>query len=455
MRRLQFPRIVAAVIFTLVAGFLIFTEGAQSKTLATPSTGVSPQKPDNSACLSCHQREGITWPLPSGEVLPLTINPKGYDQSVHARLSCQVCHTNITGFPHPENTAKDRRDYTLQYQTTCNQCHPNQVKELADSVHTRLFQEGNRDAPICADCHNPHTQEVIEKTPDGLPAPSEHARIAQTCSTCHAAIYEEYLSSVHGSGIIENRNPDVPACTDCHGVHRITNPKTAAFRLSSPQLCAKCHTDETIMSKYGLSTQVLNTYVADFHGTTVVLFEKTDPDQETNKPVCYDCHGVHDIQRVDDPNKGIAIKENLLRTCQRCHPDASTNFPDSWLGHYIPSPDRHPLVYYVNLFYKIFIPTVLGGMAIFVASDIYYRVWGRKRRLRGKEASATPLPPREGGSAEANQPVESTPEAAPVQPADREDLAGDSLISSGEDVASQAEAGTDEVVSSDRTSDEE
>jgi len=61
----------------------------------------------------------------------------------------------------------------------------------------------------------------------------------------------------------------------------------------------------------------------------------------------------------------------------------------------------------------------------------------------------------EGGSAEANQPVESTPEAAPVQPADREDLAGDSLISSGEDVASQAEAGTDEVVSSDRTSDEE
>ena len=43
--------------------------------------------------------------------------------------------------------------------------------------------------------------------------------------------------------------------------------------------------------------EVLNTYVADFHGTTVVLFDKTFPDQPTNKPVCTDCHGFHDVAR--------------------------------------------------------------------------------------------------------------------------------------------------------------
>jgi len=380
---------VTLFVTALLAGFWFINHSVSGAALASYEAKPLSQKPDNSLCLSCHQREGITWPLPSGEVLSLTVDPKQYEQGVHANLSCQVCHTNISGFPHPENSAKDRRDYTLQYKDTCNQCHPSQVKELADSVHTQLFLAGNREAPICADCHNPHAQMPIQKGPDGLPAPSEHARIAQTCATCHNAIYEEYLQSVHGSGIIENRNPDVPACTDCHGVHRITNPKTAAFRLSSPQLCAKCHTDENIMKKYGLSTQVLNTYVADFHGTTVVLFEKTDPDQETNKPVCYDCHGVHDIRRVDDPEKGLQIKENLLATCKRCHPDASENFPDSWLGHYIPDPQRHPLVYYVNLFYKIFIPTVLGGMALFVVSDVYYRVWGRKRR-QAKRADKQP-----------------------------------------------------------------
>ena len=79
----------------------------------------------------------------------------------------------------------------------------------------------------------------------------------------------------------------MPTCIDCHGVHNIGDPTTAEFRLKSPEMCAKCHTDPAIMDKYGISTQVLNTYVADFHGTTVTLFEKQSPDAETNKPVCY------------------------------------------------------------------------------------------------------------------------------------------------------------------------
>ena len=53
------------------------------------------------------------------------------------------------------------------------------------------------------------------------------------------------------------------------------------------------------MQKYGISTEVFNTYVADFHGTTVTLFERQHPDQPTNKAVCTDCHGVHDIQARD------------------------------------------------------------------------------------------------------------------------------------------------------------
>jgi hypothetical protein len=144
-------------------------------------------------------------------------------------------------------------------------------------------------------------------------------------------------------------------------------------------LCAKCHTNETIMKQYGISTDVLNTYVADFHGTTVTLFEETNPNLPTNKPVCTDCHGVHDIKRVDDPQAGIAIKKNLLVKCQRCHPDATANFPDAWMSHYIPSPQHYPVVYYVDLFYKIFIPTILGGMLLYVLTDIYRRFIARKK----------------------------------------------------------------------------
>jgi hypothetical protein len=129
-----------------------------------------------------------------------------------------------------------------------------------------------------------------------------------------------------------------------------------------------------MMAQYGLHTNVLSTYVADFHGTTVKMFEENFPDQPTNKPVCTDCHGVHDIIRVADPNAGIAFKKNLLVKCQQCHPDATTaSFTDSWLSHYEPSPQVFPLVFFVNLFYTIFIPLVLGGMILFVLTDVYRR----------------------------------------------------------------------------------
>ncbi len=168
------------------------------------------------------------------------------------------------------------------------------------------------------------------------------------------------------------------------------------FRLRSPLICAECHTDSSRMEKYGISTQVLKTYVADFHGTTVTLFERISPDSETNKPVCFDCHGVHDIKDVDDPEKGIHVRENLLARCQQCHPEATTNFPNAWLSHYIPSKDTNRLVYYVNQFYLYFIPAVLGGMALLVVLDAGWRV--RKRLIR-KEPRPKRSDPAPGGRA--------------------------------------------------------
>jgi hypothetical protein len=104
------------------------------------------------------------------------------------------------------------------------------------------------------------------------------------------------------------------------------------------------------------------------------MFEETYPDQPSNKPVCTDCHGIHDIIKPDDPYAGITFKNNLLVKCQQCHPDATTEtFTDAWMSHYEASPYAWPLVYYVNLFYKIFIPAVVGGMLFYVLTDVYRR----------------------------------------------------------------------------------
>ncbi|HVP20857.1 MAG TPA: hypothetical protein VMS73_03245 [Anaerolineaceae bacterium] len=386
--------LLVLVLAALVVLGVALIGGPPQRGLAGSAPAPQPQKPDNSACLACHSKPGQSYQLPSGEVLSISVDPAVYDKSSHANVACQVCHTNIAGFPHPLNAAQDTRAYTFQYKDTCKQCHNDQFKQLSDSVHTQLLNGGNRNAPVCSDCHNPHSQPTIQTDANGNPASVEHAAIAKICSHCHNDIYNQYVNSVHGSGIAENKNPDVPACTDCHGVHIIQGPDSPGFRINSPtQVCGKCHTNPQIMDKYGISTQVLNTYVADFHGTTVTLFEKTDPQAATNKPVCYDCHGVHNIARVDDPTQGIALKQNMLKACQRCHPDATTNFPDAWLSHYIPSPQKYPVVYIVNLFYSILIPTVIGGMVIYVGSDIYRRNFLDRRLRKGKKQDEPEKPP--------------------------------------------------------------
>lgn len=342
-------------------------------------------KPTNESCLSCHRQAGLKTDI-RGESLSLAIDPDAFAESVHGteQLACVDCHTDIAGFPHPEITASSKRDFSLELYTTCQQCHAAQYENTLDSVHQRALAAGNTNAAVCTDCHGPHTQGRLTGKSSGLLTPSARLHIPATCARCHSAIYDRYKESVHGKALNEEGNTDVPTCIDCHGVHNIQDPTTATFRNSTPFLCARCHTDPQVMDKYGVSTQVLNTYLTDFHGTTVKIFEETYPDQPTNKPVCTDCHGLHEIQRVDDPQAGIALRENLLAKCQRCHPDVTAlSFTEAWMSHFVPSPSEYPLVYFVNLFYKLFIPLVLGSMTLFVLTDAFRRIINRRKGGHG------------------------------------------------------------------------
>jgi predicted CXXCH cytochrome family protein len=345
---------VGALVLLLLLAFAVSVNAAQG---------------DNGTCLGCHNNKDLNVKLASGETLPLFVDPAVFNASIHGAkgLTCVSCHANISGYPHPKVTAGDRRSFQLERYTQCQTCHPNQYKGTLDSNHARSLAGGNRSAAICTDCHGAHNVSNPK---------SPRQKISTTCQKCHSKIYDQYAGSVHGKALADTSNPDVPTCTDCHGSHQQADPTTTAFHLKSPELCAKCHGNQAMMRKYGLSTDVFNSYVADFHGTTVELFEKQTPNQPSNKAVCLDCHGIHDISSVKNAAPAV-VKEKLLITCQKCHPDATTAFPDSWVGHFPPSRDHFPLVYYVNLFYYILLPTVLGGMALFVLLDAFRRIVDR------------------------------------------------------------------------------
>ncbi len=363
------PVIIILAVIALGA-LAIATQTATAKPGNLPAAGPDGQGVANEYCLSCHGQPDQLLTLPSGEFLYLTVDNDVYAHSVHGEkgYACVQCHTDIREYPHPKLEAQTRREVSIELYPACGRCHDDKYQAAQDSVHAKALEEGNIEAAVCTDCHGAHN--VQDPTVD-------RTFIPKTCERCHSTIYNAYAESVHGAALLEG-NQDVPTCIDCHGVHNVEGPSNSPFRLFSPQICAKCHTDPELMAKYGLSTNVLNSYLTDFHGTTVQMFETLAPDQQTNKPVCIDCHGVHDIRGTNDPQSTV-IKENLLTTCRKCHPDATTNFPASWLSHYEPSPQHYPAVYYVNLFYKIFIPTLLGGMTLFVITDIIRRLINRRK----------------------------------------------------------------------------
>jgi len=415
---------LAGVLFMVALTFKVPKATAtplQQESTPTPQAGPTAssntqESIGNDVCLSCHGKPGLEMALGNGDKLGLYVSPDEYAHSIHGQkdYACAQCHTTVGNYPHPPFSATDVRDVNLKLIKVCQRCHTDEYERAQDSVHGAALASGNRNAAVCTDCHTAHSVRQLTDPKTGNLLPDARVWIPQTCSKCHNEIYQKYLTSVHGSALIDQGNPDVPTCIDCHGVHNIQNPTTNTFRLKSPQICAGCHTDPKRMAKYGISTQVLNTYVADFHGTTVELFQKQSPDAPTNKPVCFDCHGVHDIKRIDDPKEGLSIRENLLARCRVCHPDANANFPDAWLSHYIPSPDKTPLVYYVNLFYKFFIPGILGGMAILVVMDIGKNFATRMRKKPIPEIEPfiqMPAPPLEMVPSQGEQaPVEASPE---------------------------------------------
>jgi predicted CXXCH cytochrome family protein len=139
------------------------------------------------------------------------------------------------------------------------------------------------------------------------------------------------------------------------------------FRTQSVAICVSCHADQKLMTQYGLSTRILSTYVADFHGATAQLYPSR-MGQAPEQAMCYDCHGNHAIQSTVSAN-GL-LQANLLTVCQKCHKEATANFPAAWLGHHDPTPDNVPLVFWIRSIYNVLITGTVLLLVSHITLDI-------------------------------------------------------------------------------------
>ena len=334
--------------------------------VATPAWAGIPAEQED--CLGCHSDPSQTFDLPSGEKLSLYVDQKAFAQSVHGEtLRCTECHTDKTSdHATGELKFKSRREVTRAYYEQCKGCHFANYTKTLDGVHFQVMAKGNDKAALCVDCHGAH-----DISRPGQP----RTRISRMCSGCHEYEAEVYAKSVHGRAA--ETSPDVPVCTDCHRAHDTTDPRDGALAMRTPEICGRCHTDAKLMSKYGLSPNVVSTYLADFHGMAATLQrgKKQGPGVRL-AAVCTDCHGVHDIEKADAPGSTV-MAANLQKTCARCHEGATANFPKAWLSHYEPTPKKAPLVWGAQLFYKLLIPFMVGGLVLQIALHLWRVVVNR------------------------------------------------------------------------------
>ncbi len=320
-------------------------------------------------CMSCHEHV-IPMEFRSGETASLDVEIAALRASVHTNLGCSDCHFGFSSEEHPSRKFRTARDYVVASADVCRRCHFDKYSKILDSMHFSFLSKGNLNAPSCTDCHGSHSVQHITK---------DRTIVLQKCKQCHREVYDVYAKSVHGNAVLNESNWDAPACTNCHTAHGIDDPLAMEYHERIPEMCSACHANEAIAGKYGLSTEVVNTYLSDFHGITLGFYrQQRNADLHRARPiaVCTDCHGTHNIAATAGADAEL-LKANLLNRCRKCHEGATENFPDAWLSHYVPSFSKAPLIFIVNTAYKILLPAMVIGLVLQVLLHIWRYIVNR------------------------------------------------------------------------------
>ncbi len=392
-------------------------------------------------CLKCHEQPDI-HKVVDGKNISLNIDVNEFVGSAHQNITCVKCHSDVTAniarpcetadkvdcsgchaeeadiyFQSGHGKAYFAKDENAPYCTTCHgshrvipsasensptfrsavpklcgECHRNDGKavqgtnlketdayrDYSTSVHGRSLEEkGLLSVAICTDCHTTHFMLKEEDERSSV----NPKNLANTCGKCHKGIYDEYIQSEHG--IHDNTsNLKFPTCETCHTAHTISEVHESKFMSEITTQCGQCH------------KELAETYLETYHGKVYQL-------GYLEAARCSDCHGAHNIYRMDNPKSTISPR-NIVGTCQKCHTDANMKFTGylTHATHY--DKNNFPWLYYTfwamtalllsvfaffGLHTLLWLPRSLGAMIKKrsephpVGKQMYIRRFTRKNRI--------------------------------------------------------------------------
>jgi hypothetical protein len=173
---------------------------------------------------------------------------------------------------------------------------------------------------------------------------------ASSCMSCHG---DPDWFDEESIGIVRNFHADIHrerglGCHSCHGGNpdpSLADDMMAAMdpdyapnpykgipeRTEIPQFCGSCHSSFAFMRRFNPQARVdqVAEYLTSQHGLSL-------QQGDTHVATCTDCHGIHGILRVTDP-EGPVYPTKVADTCGTCHSDPAhmTGYRD---GHGDPMP---------------------------------------------------------------------------------------------------------------------
>lgn len=283
---------------------------------------------------------------------------------------CTECHGDHGTNSHLDVGAKT---YRSSIPTLCGGCHAKLVPpdpqrgsegdvmvDYSKSVHGEgLIKKGLLPSAICTDCHSTHFVLGHEDERSSV----HHENIAATCGTCHEGILNEFMGSIH-SPMANHTSKRLPTCEDCHSAHTISHIQQDQFMNEITHQCGSCHED------------LSESYQETLHGKAYTL-------GYLKAARCSDCHGAHDIRKVDNPESHVGFNR-VVETCQKCHADANRRFTG-----YLTHATHHDKAKYPILHFTFWAMTFLL-IGVFGFFGVHTMLWLPRsyRNMKSRKARA-------------------------------------------------------------------
>lgn len=189
-------------------------------------------------------------------------------------------------------------------------------KEILLYVDEAIFKKSVHHDFSCVACHTGVKAEFHETTPEMV-----------NCGECHSDAFDLYKKGFHGQKYFEGVT-DAPNCQDCHDYHNIRSvddPEADTYRANQPKMCAKCHADVRLVSKYQIPVIApYQSYMESVHGKELEA-------GNIAVAVCSDCHRSHDLRPASDPTSYV-YRANIPSTCGQCHPGEEAEYGEDAHG---------------------------------------------------------------------------------------------------------------------------